>query len=81
MQRAFLVHGLLQAFEDVGHFALVPLEIFRLWRLRSGPDAPLKAENAAENASAAEPENTQRAADLSALDDCDGVLCTSEDLT
>jgi hypothetical protein len=45
----------------------------------------LKAENAAENASAAEPaaepENTERAADLSALDDCDGVLCTSEDLT
>ena len=38
-------------------------------------------ENAAENASAAQPENTQRAADLSALDDCDGVLCTSEDLT
>jgi len=42
MQRAFLVHGLPQAFEDVGHFALltlVPLEIFRLWCLRSGPDA------------------------------------------
>jgi len=37
----------------------------------------LKAENAAENASAAEPaaesENTQRAADLSAPDDADGV--------
>jgi hypothetical protein len=31
-------------------------------------------ENAAENASAAQPENTQRAADLSAPDDADGVL-------
>ena len=41
----------------------------------------LKAENAAENASAAEPaaepENTQLAADLSAPDDADGVLCAS----
>jgi len=40
----------------------------------------LKAENAAENASAAEPaaesENTQRAADLSAPVAADGVLCT-----
>jgi hypothetical protein len=39
----------------------------------------LNAENAAENASAAEPaaepENTQLAADLSAPDDADGVLC------
>ena len=44
-----------------------------------------EAENAAKNASnaepAAEPENTQRAADLSAPDDADGVLCTSENLT
>jgi hypothetical protein len=34
----------------------------------------LKAQNAAENASAAELENTQLAADFSALDDADGVL-------
>jgi hypothetical protein len=34
----------------------------------------LKAQNAAENASATEPENTQLAADFSAEDDADGVL-------
>ena len=38
-------------------------------------DITLKAQNAAENASVAEPENTELAADLSAPDDdADGVL-------
>jgi hypothetical protein len=48
------------------------------WLLCAADEITLKAENAAENASAAqpaaEPENTQRAADLSAPDDADGVL-------
>jgi hypothetical protein len=34
----------------------------------------LKAQNAVENASAVEPENTQLATDFSAEDDADGVL-------
>ena len=48
------------------------------WLLCAADEITLKAENATENASAAqpaaEPENTQRAADLSAPDDADGVL-------